>query len=228
MMQRLVFSSVACHLAVCTAAVSMAATPEPTDQSSQSAPAQPAFYTFAPTPPMGWNSYDAFGDSVTEDEVMANARNVKDKLLAHGWNYIVVDFRWYDPEPTGDDHALNQKHSGAKLAADAFGRMVRAENRFPSSAGGKGFKPLADKLHDMGLKFGFHYMRGIPRQSVNNKTPIEGSTFTAADAGDAELTGKWTVRDIWQHKDLGPADTKVTMTVPPHWAALLKLSHPTR
>ena len=31
---------------------------------------------------------------------------------------------------------------------------------------GKGFKPLADKIHAMGLKFGFHMMRGIPRQAV--------------------------------------------------------------
>jgi len=151
----------------------------------------PAFYAFAPTPPMGWNSYDAFGDSVTEDEVLANAAYVKDHLLSHGWNYIVIDFRWYDPEPTGDDHALNQKRTGAKLAADAFGRMVPAENRFPSSAGGKGFKPLADKLHGMGLKFGFHYMRGIPRQAVRDKTPIADSDFTAADAGDPRNVCGW-------------------------------------
>src|SRR5689334_14352680 len=71
------------------------------------ADAAPAYYSFAPTPPMGWNSYDAFGDSVTEDEVMANAAYVKEKLLPHGWNYMVIDFRWYDPQPTGDDHALN-------------------------------------------------------------------------------------------------------------------------
>jgi hypothetical protein len=140
---------------------------------------------------MGWNSYDAFGDSVTEDEVLANAKYVKEKLLPHGWNYIVVDFRWYDPLPTGDDRVLNQRRTGAKLASDEFGRMVPADNRFPSSAGGKGFKPLADKLHEMGLKFGFHYMRGIPRQSVINKMPIEGSTFTAVDAGDTRNTCGW-------------------------------------
>ena len=166
-----------------------AATPGGATGSAPSTP--PAFYAFAPTPPMGWNSYDAFGDSVTEDEVLANANYVKEKLLPHGWKYIVIDFRWYDPEPTGDDHALNQKRTGAKLAADDFGRMIPAPNRFPSSAGGKGFKPLADKLHDMGLKFGFHYMRGIPRQAVNAKTPIADSNFTAADAGDPRNTCGW-------------------------------------
>src|SRR5205823_3178105 len=115
----------------------------------------------------------------TEAEVLANASYMKEHLLAHGWNYVVIDFRWYDPEPTGDDHLLNTKSVNAKLAADAYGRMVPAPNRFPSSSEGRGFKPLADQLHAMGLKFGFHMMRGIPRQAVRDKTPIEGSTFTA-------------------------------------------------
>lgn len=140
---------------------------------------------------MGWNSYDAFGDTVTEDEVLANAKYVKENLLSHGWNYIVIDFRWYDPDPPGNDFLLNKLRTGAKLPADAFGRLLPAENRFPSSAGGKGFKPLADKLHKMGLKFGMHYMRGIPREAVLAKTPIADSEFTAADAGDPNRPGAW-------------------------------------
>ena len=162
-----------------------------TTTSAQTTTPQLPFYAFAPTPPMGWNSYDAFGDTVTEDEVMANANYVKENLLAHGWNYIVIDFRWYDPEPTGNDHLLNQLRTGAKLPADAFGRLLPAENRFPSSAGGKGFKPLADRVHKMGFKFGVHYMRGIPRQAVQAKTPIADSEFTAADAGDPSRPGEW-------------------------------------
>jgi alpha-galactosidase len=159
--------------------------------SAQSAKPQLPFYAFAPTPPMGWNSYDAFGDTVTEDEVMANARYVKERLLPHGWNYVVIDFRWYDPEPPGNDFLLNQLRTGAKLSADAFGRLIPAENRFPSCADGKGFKALADKLHEMGLKFGLHYMRGIPRQAVQAKTPIADSQFTADDAGDTSRPGEW-------------------------------------
>jgi hypothetical protein len=164
-------------------------------------PLQPAFYSFAPTPPMGWNSYDAFGDSVTEDEVLANAKYVKEKLLSHGWNYIVIDFRWYDPEPTSNDFILNQKRTGAKLPADAFGRLLPAENRFPSSMDGKGFKPLADRLHKMGLKFGIHYMRGIPRQAVQAKTPIADSEFTAADPGDSSKPGEWCPDMYGVHKN---------------------------
>lgn len=151
----------------------------------------PNFWQWAPVPPMGWNSYDAFGDTVTEDEVRANARYMKEHLLAHGWNYVVIDFRWYDSEPTGNDLDLNQKRIGAQLNADSFGRVIPAPNRFPSSVGGGGFKPLADEIHGMGLKFGFHMMRGIPRQSVNAATPIEGSSYTAADAGNPDDTCSW-------------------------------------
>jgi hypothetical protein len=189
-----VTASLALGLAVCATALSMASAGVPGAPATSTAPATqvaPPFYAFAPTPPMGWNSYDAFGDTVTEDEVLANAKYVKEKLLPHGWNYIVIDFRWYDPDPPGDDHALNQKRMGAKLPADAFGRLLPAENRFPSSAGGKGFKPLADTLHAMGLKFGVHYMRGIPRQAVQAKTPIADSEFTAAEAGDPSRPGEW-------------------------------------
>ena len=149
------------------------------------------FYNFAPTPPMGWNSYDAFGDTVTEDQVRANAKYVKKKLLSHGWNYIVIDFRWYDPDPPGNDFLLNKLRTGAKLPADSFGRLLPAENRFPSSADGKGFRPLAERLHKMGLMFGVHYMRGIPQQAVRDATPIADSEFTAADAGDPSRPGQW-------------------------------------
>jgi hypothetical protein len=143
------------------------------------------------TPPMGWNSYDALGTSITEAETLANARAMKDKLLPHGWNTIVIDARWYDSVSSFDDRDFNKERAGAKLFADAYGRLLPAPNRFPSAADGKGFKPLADQLHAMGLKFGVHLMRGIPRQAVLAKTTIEGSSFTAADAGNPGNTCGW-------------------------------------
>lgn len=145
----------------------------------------------AQTPPMGWNSYDTFGDSVTEEETLANAVWMKEHLLPFGWNTIVVDFRWYDPQPTGDDRLLNRTRTGAVLAADEFGRLLPAPNRFPSAAAGVGFKPLADKLHAMGLKFGIHVMRGVPRQAVLAGTKILNGNFSAADAGDTSDKCVW-------------------------------------
>jgi alpha-galactosidase len=151
----------------------------------------PAFWNWASKPPMGWNSYDAWGGSVTEEQTLANAQYMRDHLLSHGWQYIVIDFRWYDDVSPNNDGDLNKERAGARLNTDRYGRLLPAPNRFPSAAGGQGFKPLADKLHAMGLKFGLHMMRGIPRQDVAAKTSIEGSSWNAADAGDPQNKCSW-------------------------------------
>ena len=144
----------------------------------------PSYWEWAATPPMGWNSYDAWGTSVNEAETLENAHYMQEHLLDHGWRYIVIDARWYDSVSSYSDADFNKERANARLFSDEFGRMLPATNRFPSAIDGKGFKPLADQIHAMGLKFGFHMMRGIPRQTVTAKLPIEGSHFTAADAGD--------------------------------------------
>ena len=146
--------------------------------------------TLALTPPLGWNSYDNFGDAVTEAETLANAGWLKQHLQPFGWDTIVVDFRWYDSLADG---IRVQNPEGVTI--DEFGRCVPPTNRFPSAVNGAGFKPLADKLHAMGLKFGIHIMRGIPRQAVARNLPIAGSKFTAAQAplpeGDTNRTCVW-------------------------------------
>jgi alpha-galactosidase len=151
----------------------------------------PPYWNWAATPPMGWNSYDAWGTSVNEDQVLANARYMRDHLLSHGWQYIVIDARWYDSVSPFDDRDFTRQRSGAQLFADQYGRMLPATNRFPSAVDGAGFKPLADQIHAMGLKFGFHMMRGIPRQAFKAGTPIEGGNYTAADAADTKSICGW-------------------------------------
>ena len=130
--------------------------------------------TFAPYPPMGWNSWDCYGASVTEKELMQNADFVAEHLKAHGWEYIVCDIQWY--EPTADS---SHYHAFADLCMDEYGRLLPAVNRFPSAADGKGFGPIADYIHSKGLKFGIHIMRGIPRQAVSRNTPVKGTDYTA-------------------------------------------------
>ncbi len=146
----------------------------------------PAFWSWAKTPPMGWNSWDGFATTVTEAQARAQADAMKEKLAAHGWQYIVVDIQWYEPNATGFDYRKD-----AKLDMDEFGRLVPATNKFPSAANGKGFKPLADYVHSLGLKFGVHLMRGIPRQAVSAKTPIKGTRYTAADIADTNSKCPW-------------------------------------
>jgi len=144
--------------------------------------------TLALTPPLGWNSYDAFGDNVIESEMLANARYLADKMQPVGWNKIVVDYCWSDPG--AHDNNRNAR-AGALLTMDAFGRLLPATNRFPSASGGVGFKPLADAVHALGLQFGIHVMRGIPRQTVKANLPIAGSQFTATDADDTNDLCAW-------------------------------------
>jgi hypothetical protein len=149
-------------------------------------PATRPFHAFAPTPPMGWNSWDCFGTSVTEAEVKANADYMAEKLKRVGYRYVVVDIQWYEPEAHGHDYRKD-----AKLAMDEFGRLLPAENRFPSAAGEKGFKPLADYVHDKGLWFGIHLLRGIPRQAVERNTPVQGTNVRARDIADKISTCAW-------------------------------------
>ena len=148
--------------------------------------ADPAYWAWAPTPPLGWNSWDGFATTVTEAQTRAQADVMKAKLATHGWEYIVVDIQWYEPYATGFDYRKD-----AKLDLDEWGRLIPATNKFPSAADGKGFKPLADYVHSLGLKFGVHLMRGIPRQAVAAKAPIKGTQFTAADIADTNSKCPW-------------------------------------
>lgn len=140
----------------------------------------------ADTPPMGWNSWDAYGTTVTEAEVKANAGVMAAKLKSHGWQYIVVDIQWSDPNAQAHGY-----RSDAELAMDGYGRLIPAESRFPSSAGGRGFRLLADYIHSLGLRFGIHIMRGIPRRAVAGNLPVFGSSARAGDVADRVSTCKW-------------------------------------
>ncbi len=142
--------------------------------------------TPAPTPPMGWNSWDCYGTTVTEAEVIANAEFMAEHLLPYGWDTVVVDIDWADP--TARSHGYN---ADAPLHLDAGGRLVPDPARFPSAAGGAGFGPLARRLHGLGLRFGIHTMRGIPRRAVVAGTPILGTEARAADVADAANVCEW-------------------------------------
>lgn len=150
------------------------------------------FHNWAATPPMGWNSWDCFGPTVTEAEVKANADYMAKHLKAYGWEYVVVDIRWY----ISNDKAHGYNESNAEYNIDEYGRFIPALNRFPSAADGKGFKPLADYLHSKGLKFGIHIMRGIPVIAVKRGLPIKGTKVTAKDIYSEKDQCKW-LRDMY-------------------------------
>jgi len=148
--------------------------------------AAPAFLDWAPTPPMGWNSWDCFATTVTEAQTKAQADFMAAELKAHGWQYFVVDIQWYEPGAKSHDYRKD-----AVLTMDAYGRLQPAANRFPSAEGGNGFKSLSAYVHGLGLKFGIHLMRGIPRQAVERNLPILGTALHAQDIADKVHTCPW-------------------------------------
>lgn len=152
----------------------------------------------ATTPPMGWNSYNCFGSAVHENEVKANADYIAINLKQYGWQYVVVDFLWSYDNPTGSkignpfQKRLEDGSYIPWLKMDAFGRLMPQPDKFPSAFDGKGFKHLSDYVHSLGLKFGIHVMRGIPRQAVWAKTPVMGTNGITADMiADTSSTCPW-------------------------------------
>lgn len=140
----------------------------------------------AKTPPMGWNSWDCYGAAVTEAQVRQNAGYMAKHLREYGWEYVVVDIQWY--QPTAQTH---EYEPFSDVCMDGCGRLMPAANRFPSAADGKGFKPLADHVHSLGLKFGIHIMRGMPRMAAHRRLPILGSAYSCAQAADPNSICAW-------------------------------------
>jgi len=140
----------------------------------------------AATPPMGWNSWDGYGTTVKEADVKANAQWLSEHLKPFGWQYVVVDMEWFVTNPIPEGNSKTSQYS-----MDGSGRYTPAVNRFPSAANDAGFKPLADYVHSLGLKFGIHILRGIPKLAVEKNLPIAGSSFRAADAADSSDTCPW-------------------------------------
>jgi len=89
-------------------------------------------------------------------------------------------------EPGGQDRGNKQ------YLWNENGLLIPEAGRFPDSANGAGFRPLADWVHAQGLKFGIHIVRGIPRQVVKANLPIAGTSFHAVDAADTTSPCPWT------------------------------------
>ena len=140
----------------------------------------------AATPPMGWDSWDAFGESVKESDIRAAADWMARNLESYGWQYVVVDSGWYVK-----NHAAGYNAETAEFSLDEFGRYTPSTNTIPSAANGAGFRPLADYVHSLGLKFGLHILRGIPKEAVGKNLPIQGSRFHAPDAANTADLCPW-------------------------------------
>ncbi len=142
--------------------------------------------TLAPTPPMGWNSWNSFATTITEAQALETAAIMSEKLLPFGYDVFTIDIQWYEPGAASYEYSKTPK-----TTLDNWGRCIPATNRFPSAANGKGFAEIAANVHALGLKFGIHIMRGIPRRAVELDLPVLGASARAADIADTESVCSW-------------------------------------
>ena len=140
----------------------------------------------AATPPMGWNSWDGYGTTINEAQFRANADWFAQHLKAFGWQYVVIDMEWFVKNPIAEGNSKAFQYS-----MDEYGRYVPPSSRFPSAAGGHGFRELADYTHSLGLKFGIHILRGIPKEAVSKNLPIADSPYHASEAAIPSDTCPW-------------------------------------
>jgi alpha-galactosidase len=148
----------------------------------------PATAQVAERPPMGWNSWDAYGLTINEEQFRANAMVEAKTLRPYGWIYAIIDEGWYMENPED-----RQTPGKLRYALDGFGRYVPSPERFPGAASGgeSSFTALASWVHGQGLKFGIHIVRGIPRESARRDLPVEGSKFHASDVADTTDVCPW-------------------------------------
>lgn len=140
----------------------------------------------APTPPMGWNSWNSFATTITEAQALETAAIMAEKLLPFGYDVFTIDIQWYEPGASSYEYS-----KVPRTTMDEWGRCIPAPERFPSSADGSGFVEIGRKVHALGLKFGIHIMRGIPRLAVERNLPVKGTSFTARDVADITSVCSW-------------------------------------
>ncbi|WP_291876057.1 glycoside hydrolase family 27 protein [Caulobacter sp.] len=140
----------------------------------------------APTPPMGWNSWNSFATTINESQTLEQAAIMARDLRPAGYDILTVDIQWYEPGASSYAYAKTPVPT-----MDEHGRLLPAPNRFPSSAGGQGFKPLADKIRAQGLRFGVHLMRGAPRLAVERGLKVVGANIPIADIVDKRSVCSW-------------------------------------
>jgi hypothetical protein len=133
---------------------------------------------------MGWNSWDSYGRTITEAQFKATADWMATHLKRFGWQYAVIDEGWYVVNPESDNKDY-------KFLLNGNGLFIPVPARFPSASGNAGFKPLADSIHALGLKFGIHMIRGIPREAVARNLAIADSPYHVADAADQSDACPW-------------------------------------
>ena len=151
----------------------------------------------AQKPPMGWNSFDSYGVYLHEKAAFENLEAMAKILKPFGYEYFVIDAGWFGEFQLQPGTMFPAEKHARKMKYNEFGLLQPSDTYFPN-----GFKKLIDRTHELGLKFGLHLMRGIPRSVVKANLPIKGTKYFAQDIADT------TSICTWNHQNYGVDMTK--------------------
>lgn len=143
-------------------------------------------------PPMGWNSFDSYGVYLHEKAAMENLEAFAEKLKPHGYEYFVIDAGWFGEFELQPGTIYPAEKHAQKMNFNEYGLLQPSETYFPN-----GLQPIIDRCHELGIKFGLHLMRGIPREVYRLDLPIKGTNYTAKDITDT------TSICVWNHQNYG-------------------------
>jgi len=137
--------------------------------------------TLAPAPPMGWNSFNSYGVYLHEKAAFANLEAMAEKLKPAGYEYFVIDNGWFGEYALQPGTMYAAEKHAHDVNINEYGLFQPSKCYFPN-----GLKPIIDRCHELGLKFGVHLMRGVPRKAVELNLPIKGTTARASDIADKD------------------------------------------
>lgn len=137
-------------------------------------------------PPSGWNSFDCYMGSINEEQALANLEVFLRKLKPAGYEYFCLDAAWYADGDQELNEDLRKVGQNRRMRMDEFGRYVPSPVNFPH-----GIRPIADRCHENGIKFGVHVMRGMPRMALERNTRIKGTDLRARDIYDPDNFCSW-------------------------------------
>lgn len=135
----------------------------------------------APTPPLGWNSFDSYGVYLHEKAAMENLEAMGKHLEPYGYEYFVIDNGWFGEYKLKPGTLYPLEKHAADVRLNEYGHVVPSKTYFPG-----GLTRITKRCHELGLKFGIHMMRGIPRKAYDMNLPIKGTSFKARDIADIE------------------------------------------
>jgi alpha-galactosidase len=133
----------------------------------------------APQPPLGWNSFDSYGVYLHEKAALANLEAMAELLAPYGYQYFVIDNGWFGEYKLKPGTLYPLEKHASDVRVNEFGHVLPSKTYFSG-----GLEPIAKRCHQLGLKFGLHMMRGIPRKAYELNLPIKGTPYRARDIAD--------------------------------------------